>query len=253
MSISILKKLYAGLSRRALFTAWRCLPEHEQKAWTYNLPLLEQRLFDDLIRRNRVYSKVFDQHKVIFIHVPKAAGSSVTRALFDLDNQIGHLPLNWYERMDSLKFEEYFKFAFVRNPWDRFISAYHFLRQGGIGPKDEPWAQFLQQFDSVEHFITSWLEPDNVKRNLHFLPQHEFITNRYGAIGLDFMGRTEEIEADLLSVAEKLGKEVQMPHVNASKRNPYQQYYSERSRDIVAEVYAKDIKMLGYSFDKDVP
>lgn len=63
--------------------------------------------------------------RAIFIHVPKAAGTSIARALFDEKSK--HLALNRYWAFNAAATKAYFKFAFVRNPWDRFQSAFHYL------------------------------------------------------------------------------------------------------------------------------
>ena len=72
----------------------------------------------------------FDREKAIFVHIPKAAGTSIALSIF------GELPYH-YKAIDYIvffgrkTFNQYFKFAFVRNPWDRVYSAYTYLRKGG--------------------------------------------------------------------------------------------------------------------------
>src|SRR5690242_8686296 len=66
----------------------------------------------------------------IFVHVPKAAGVSIARALYG-DLGMGHMTLAEYRTVFRQRaFDKMFKFAFVRNPFDRLHSAYHFLRAG---------------------------------------------------------------------------------------------------------------------------
>ena len=73
--------------------------------------------------------KVFDEKKCIFFHIPKTAGISLVKALFgDLD--WGHRDVNYYINVfDKKRFNDYFKFTFVRNPYDRLFSAYSFLKK----------------------------------------------------------------------------------------------------------------------------
>ena len=67
------------------------------------------------------------QYKCIFTHVNKCGGSTID-AVFN--GKGGHkLALN-YKRMYPKKFDSYFKFSFVRNPWDKMVSFYHYHKKG---------------------------------------------------------------------------------------------------------------------------
>lgn len=77
----------------------------------------------------------FDHYRYLFIHITKTAGTSVAISLF------GELPYHYtavqYRVIYGRKtFNRYFKFAFVRNPWDRLYSAYSFLKNGGWNNED---------------------------------------------------------------------------------------------------------------------
>lgn len=88
------------------------------------------------------------------MHVPKAAGISVATTLYG--NMAGsHTPLSRDELVFSRRdFERYFKFTFVRNPWDRLYSAYTFLKNGGRNQSDEAWTRSnLGGFSDFESFV----------------------------------------------------------------------------------------------------
>ncbi|HTL74630.1 MAG TPA: sulfotransferase family 2 domain-containing protein, partial [bacterium] len=78
----------------------------------------------------------FDQHRCIFVHVPKCAGISLVKSLFG-DFDCGHTNLRRYQIMFApAEFNGYFKFTIVRNPFDRVVSAFLFLKKGGVNEKD---------------------------------------------------------------------------------------------------------------------
>lgn len=107
-----------------------------------------------MLRVNNPYHEENDKFKCIFIHIPKTAGTSVTKALFDTDPL--HIPLSRFALFDKNKFERYFKFCFVRNSWARIFSEYnHIYRLVGddIDP-DSRWAShYLSETPSFEIFI----------------------------------------------------------------------------------------------------
>jgi hypothetical protein len=199
----------------------------------------------------------FDRHQCIFVHIPKCAGISVVKSLFG-DFDCGHTSLLRYQIMFAPEeFRRYFKFTFVRNPFDRLVSAYFFMQKGGINEKDRRWAQRkLARFDSFEAFVKNWVTPFNVERALHFRPQTRFICLDNRPPAMDFVGYLENIEADFAFVARKLGLNARLLETNrnAARERDYRQYYNDETRKIVARVYANDFKMLGYTFDNaDLP
>src|SRR5690625_2614056 len=71
----------------------------------------------------------FDQYHSIFVHIPKTAGVSVAHSLFEIKTAY-HVRVSKYQIIFSQdEYNQYFKFAFVRNPWDRLVSAYRFLKK----------------------------------------------------------------------------------------------------------------------------
>lgn len=199
------------------------------------------------LRGRSLYSGDPDRYRCIFIHIPKTAGTSVARALFGSTSR--HVPCIEYEKANSKKFRRYFKFAFVRNPWDRLFSAYHFLKKGGINSDDAAWARaYLANYHSFEQFVHEWVNRDNIMRWVHFKPQHYFITDSKGQIAMDYLGRIENINTDFDFICQKLGVSVNLPILNVVKKIRYTDAYTSEMIDIVAQAYHRDVADLGYAF-----
>jgi hypothetical protein len=125
----------------------------------------------------------------------------------------------------------YFKFAFDRNPWDRQISFYHqrYRRQ----PKPPSFEEFLRH--------------DN-----HARLNNYDIYSLDGQVCVDFLGRYENLNEEFSYVLRRVGITdfVELPRVKSFTRVrvPYQSYYTDKTRDIVANWYSREIAFLGYKF-----
>jgi hypothetical protein len=199
----------------------------------------------------------FDQHRCIFVHIPKCAGISLVRSLFG-DFDCGHTNLRRYQIMFApAEFNSYFKFTIVRNPYDRLVSAFLFLKGGGVNEKDKQWAEKnLSPYDTFDAFAREGLGRGNIRRALHFRPQSNFICARKHRPGLDFIGYYENLQADFAIISQRLGMNASLveSNRNVSREKDYRQYYTDASRKIVADFYADDLRILGYDFDNsDLP
>lgn len=194
--------------------------------------------------------KPLDDTQSIFIHVPKCAGVSITKVLYG-NLAGGHTTLDGYLNIfEPSEILSYFKFAFVRNPWDRLVSAFHFLKAGGLNSQDKNWSdRNLQEFSEFNDFVRRWLNKDNIWKYHHFHPQCHYVRDPHNKVTLDFIGLFENLDNDFAYVAKRLEKDSALPKVNASSRKDYRTYYNDETRKIVEDVYAQDIGFLGYSFD----
>ena len=190
------------------------------------------------------------QHECVFVHVTKAAGTSLALSLF------GELPYHYtaqeyrviYGRSD---FNRFFKFTFVRNPWDRLYSAYSYLQGGGWNPQDAEWAKkHLSSIHSFDDFVMNWLTPERLQAHIHLWPQSDFICDRHGKPIIDHLGYFETIQQDFDTICMRLNiPRSNLKHTNASKRSDYKEVYSATAIQKVAVLYQQDIANFGYSFD----
>jgi hypothetical protein len=197
--------------------------------------------------------KPFDERKCIFVHIPKCAGVSISKSLLgNLGG--GHLRIPHYELIFSKReFEDYFKFTFVRNPWDRLLSAFLFLKKGGANKLDKAWAdEHLSCFEDFHAFVTTWVNRRNVNTWKHFVPQYKFVCEPGTQTPkVDFIGYFEHIGDDFTYIQKKLGINSNLQHLNKTGggKREYKEYYTDTTREIVADVYEEDIRIFRYDFD----
>jgi len=201
------------------------------------------------------------QHRFVFVAIPKTGTHAVRQALRehmgpqDMEQvglfvnrrmpipdlaKLGHGHLSLQQVRPYFRpedFDGFFKFAFVRNPFDRFISYCAFMtREHG---------QFEQDPQGVmRHFI------DNPQwQHVLFQPQHTFVTGADGQLLTDYLGRVEEMQQSYDEVARRISIPSRpLERVNASSRRDYRDYYDQSLTDGVAKLYARDLEYFGYEF-----
>jgi hypothetical protein len=191
----------------------------------------------------------YDQMECIFVHITKSAGTSIAKSLFS------ELPYHYTASQYRViygrkKFSRYFKFAFVRNPWDRLYSAYSYLKGGGWNDKDLQWAK--ENFSDVNNFndfVMNWLTPGRLNSHIHFWPQARFICDGKGDILLNHIAYFENINDEFTEICLKLNINKQLSHTNSSQRDSYTQAYTPEAIQKVRSLYQQDITLLGYSFN----
>lgn len=217
----------------------------------------------------------------IWLHIRKAGGTSLLKAMRDSYHQVDRrvptpfvalekkywndnlnnyrMPLGPYEnkRMvfaqqflyDETEFNDAFKFAIVRNPYDRAVSMWRYLTRGwGVSRPQKMLARNrfdrflemlpeLRDFNQLRHFAT------------HTLPAWPDMTDTNGKLLLDFVGRLENINQDVVTIGDEIGLDFgQVEKVNATARSHYRDYYNAKSRALVEKYFGEDIEQLKYSF-----
>lgn len=202
---------------------------------------------------NHTYSR-FDETKSIFIHIPKAGGISIIKSLYGEEaNGFGHPTYERFLRMYGKKqYESYFKFTFVRNPWDRLLSAYNFLKKGGMNHLDKQFSDdVLKNYNSFESFVMDGINETNIEKWVHFIPQYRYIYDAKMNLVVDYVGRFENFEADFEHIRSMLQQGTPLQHRNKtgeSKEETYREAYTPEMVQKVAKLYQNDIRLLGYEF-----
>jgi hypothetical protein len=181
---------------------------------------------------------------VIFVHILKTAGTSVTNAIgqeFKL-----HLPVTEIiRRVGEDKFENAFSFSFVRNPWDKVYSHYKYnVKTNQHLMKTKPidfniWVK--KCFGEVKDYFY-------YHRQIQFTDQLTWLKNNDGKIAVDFIGKFENISEDFKIIQEKLKLKCGLPHLNQTQKISYREQYSQEACDIVARAFKADIEYFNYTF-----
>lgn len=207
---------------------------------------------------------VSHQHRYIFAAVPKTGTHSVRQALREqmADDDIeqvglfvdrrfpwsdlaaighGHLSLRQLRPyLGEQAFGEYFKFAFVRNPFDRFVSYCAFMLRGGDLFHHHPR-------EAMRHFL--FVDPP--EHHILFQPQAALLVDDDGsALLTDMVGRVEDMQPSYDAICARLGLPSRpLDRVNRTSHGDYRNYYDRVLIDGVSKRYALDLELFRYAFE----
>ena len=190
----------------------------------------------------------------IFIHIPKAAGTSISEALYG--RFVGHVRATDIARWGSPSVKLLPRFAITRNPWDRLVSAYRFVtRGGGVGGAyaGQVWraGQYrVPELETFERFVIEWLAPRDLRTlDVAFQPQSLFVCDDQGEVIVDRIGRYEELAESATSLDELIPGLASIPNSNRSgARIDYRGFYTPELVDLVGAIYRTDVERFGYDF-----
>ncbi len=176
-------------------------------------------------------------NKFIFVHVPKTGGASIEKAL--CEPLIGPL----HARLRSIRKGNRFAFGFVRNPWDRLVSAYSWYCQRDM-PPHRLESQALAREHGFKWWLTEWQATPR-DQGLNFRSQ------MYWLEGCDKIGLFENLRSDFESICAELAiKARKLPHINASKHDHYSTFYDDETVKVVSRLYSPEISKFGYEFHR---
>jgi|SaaInlV_165m_DNA_3_1040750.scaffolds.fasta_scaffold85785_1 chondroitin 4-sulfotransferase 11 len=190
------------------------------------------------------------KYKFVFFATEKTGCTSVQNCLANLNDKnlivgevvpkdVDNLLLSKHTSCDEftdrhLEYNHFFKIAFVRNPWDRVVSWYMFSKS-------------LENPDQSRD-LTSIGFKEYIKKFGNIWSNEQ--QDQYKFVGCcDFIGRFENLQEDFNSVCDKIGiPRQQLPYRNKTRHKHHTKYYTDETREIVAERFANDIEYFGYKF-----
>ena len=239
---------------------------------------------------------IFEPLRALFIHIPKCGGGTILRTLEShldapnsyrsktkkeyrktlvgkLESSVGEERAKRFARghepyaikklvLDAEILDDYFKFAFVRNPYDRLYSAFN-----GYARKHTSFLTRRKkpELADINAFLKLKLQPEMFPNGtfeeacldeetlfIHFLPQHQFLCDE-GQMKADFIGRMERFDDDSAVLYERLGLTEVSPvtrHIefrgDLTAPSRYLEQFDRESIDLVNRLYGKDFELLGY-------
>ncbi|NNE96338.1 MAG: hypothetical protein HKN24_09950 [Acidimicrobiales bacterium] len=165
--------------------------------------------------------------------LPNVNSDKQWRELRRLYKYYNHMPATLIrDRLGEEAWDDYFTFVIERNPWDKTVSFFH---------------MYTQRND------LDWSFEEYVERGPYVTSSHIF-TDGDGKILVDRVLRYENLHDDLQEVFDRLELDLSsddLPFANNIYGRPgrdYRSYYTPHTADKVAEVFADEIALLGYSF-----
>lgn len=180
---------------------------------------------------------ILTEYRALFMHIPKTGGTSIERAFGSKHETLMHAqhwrPKHFRAYLGVKKWNSYYKFVFVRNPWDRVVSHFFFYRDvQKILPRENTFLQYIR--GQTEAPIVS--------------QQYEFFEDNIN--NFNFIGRFETLQKDY----EQICKQIDAPyktlgHYLNSKHRHYSYYYTKELQWLVEDLYREDIEIFGYKFE----
>ena len=205
------------------------------------------------------------RHRCIFVHIPRTAGTSIETLIWTPEEMtaenlfmgftdkynnkyqtggLQHLLASQIRKeVGEEVYDSFYKFAIVRNPWERAVSQYFFMKRN----------KYLRGFIGMNIWtpFQKYLSLISEKEHIQWKDQFSFVVDNEEKIMVDAIFRFE----DLNNCANELGKRLKMPTfklpvANSTNHSHYSKYYDLKTYEQVSKMYRKDIELFGYSFER---
>lgn len=212
----------------------------------------------------------------IFIQPPKTGTTSIVRWLEENTNvdveytsqYKKHITAhNWHRTLKSKTYSKLFKFMFVRNPWDRLVSEYHYLKMLADSPSEgvhldahttrakEFFETHKYDFNDFVKLVADTWDEYKPPFPVHYLKENTL--SKYAAVNwpnhnglfiIDYVGKLETIQQDFNLICNRLDiTPGELPHHNKSKRKKdWREYYTDSTLELATVTYIEDIVRFGY-------
>lgn len=197
---------------------------------------------------------ISDSLKLIFVHIPKNAGTAITNSKTAQFYMGGHDSATEIKNKVPMKWDEYFKFAVVRNPWDRVVSNYEYARM-----EKSYWHQASETNPGATHFDYHILKDKTFEECVNMLyedrsslghqgwrPQYVWISNSENNLLVDKVFYHENLDTD--EEFNQLIPDLEKVNLSSRKSENYKDYYTEDLIRKVSEIYEYDINLFKFKY-----
>ena len=190
------------------------------------------------------------KHRCIFIHIPRTAGTSIETCInpnwtFENFREEKHILASTARKIYRDYWDEYFKFSFVRNPWDRMVSMSKYGSFYGCQVKSGK----LDVMRYQKKFPRAEIDPRSKSAGDKTAIIHNAVYLNILNEELDFIGRFESLKEDYQKVCSIIKCSKSLSHKEAGKnKEDYTKFYDIKTQKLVSKIYRKDIEYFNYKF-----
>jgi hypothetical protein len=207
------------------------------------------REYQALARHHEQFPKCFLNTGIAFIHVPKSAGTSISMALYGIS--LGHRSLAMWQDMFPHSMKKVKIMAVVRDPVARFVSAFYFLKGGGMNDSDRSFAlKYLSDYNEPSELACALIDPglqSLVLSYYHFTKQVDFLTDSSGRIAIHCLFRLEELSRAEQWASKILGRQIKFDQLNAGPMPVERCDIDKRALSILSKIYREDFELYSAS------
>lgn len=212
------------------------------------------------------------EYEFIFVHVPRTAGTSISRTLCDAlrvrdweafigepthteeaSERAGPVPDRDVRKHATAKtlrryvgedlWSTYWTFSLVRNPWERSLSMYLKRRKEAPAFLRAMWPRTPLAYEIALRIKYQWLDRESTQ-------QFDYLSDGDGNVLVDYVGRYETLADDFSFICDEIGLEAETNvHHDPTGHGDYRRYFTDTSRQIVREKKSTDIETFGYQFE----
>ena len=203
---------------------------------------------------------ISDKHKLVFIHIPKNAGTSIEKS-FHM-RATGHKTWDTYQKQYLEEWSRYTSFCVVRNPFDRLVSNYEYARReesywhSTTNPEQATYGKHPDyEFLKDRSFSECVSALPHLIRNGHpgWKPQHIWVCDG-DHVHVNEVLQFESLSEDITRFCHHHDvSPIALQHLNATGNQvAYQEYYNEDLIEVVSSIYRMDLDLFGYEFDNSM-
>ena len=199
---------------------------------------------------------------LLFVHIPKAAGSTI-KHYFNCfgKSAIAHRTRHYSLRNIKVKiydkhvlhqciaFEDYFKFAIFRNPWDKMLSTYNYFIEYAVKAGNEYWIEIKKKKYNFKDWVLHLHEEVGIENTIKKYNYFNYI-KLDGRVGVDYIINFYNLNEDF-ELIKKINKTTENLETKIRSREHefFKNYYDDKTVELVGEIHKRDIKMFKFSFD----